>query len=127
MSLLKLYPRETLHRLLAEVAQPVTISYTAVDALPEDVAATLDQLAALSPLINVDTQLDFLVETDEVRIRAAAGGTLHFVGPPLGTEVAALVSAVVVAGRGDSGLATATRSALADLLPLTLRIFTTPT
>jgi hypothetical protein len=53
---------------------------------------------------------------------------LIFTGAPVGTELAALVSAIVVAGRGDSGLAPATRQALAGLRqPVHLEVFTTPT
>ena len=60
-------------------------------------------------------------------IRAENGRTLRFVGPPLGAEIAAMVSAVVVAGQGYAGLSAATQAALTRLTsPVHVQIFTTP-
>jgi hypothetical protein len=61
-------------------------------------------------------------------VRSQARRELVFVGAPLGLELAALVSAIIVAGRGDSGLLPKTRQALACLqVPVHLEVFTTPT
>jgi alkyl hydroperoxide reductase subunit AhpF len=82
----------------------------------------------LTPYLSVDTRLEPAAEADRVIVRGGSGSELVFVGAPLGTELPALVSAIVVAGRGDSGLASQTRQALANLRrPVHLEVFTTPT
>jgi hypothetical protein len=65
---------------------------------------------------------------DRVTVQGAAPQELVFAGPPAGTELAALVSAIVVAGRGDSGLSPHIRQSLAELSQAVhLEVFTTPT
>ena len=88
----------------------------------------LADLMALTPHVSTAVEPNPLAEADRVIVQGEHGPGLVFIGAPVGTELAALVSAVVVVGRGDSGLSDQTRQALAHLPgPLHLEVFTTPT
>jgi alkyl hydroperoxide reductase subunit AhpF len=129
MSILKIYQGQALRRALQEIISPVEVIYFAVDE-PEP-----DTLVALSDLMAVTAHLSMTTRpagpdtpADRVVVRSQAGRELVFIGAPLGLELAALVSAIIVAGRGDSGLQPETRQALARLQsPVYLEVFTTPT
>ncbi len=127
MSILKIYGGRAVQTALAEVVKPVQITYLALDQPEPDTIEALADLTALTPYVSVNVQQMPSGEVDQVIIRAENGRELVFVGPPIGTQIAAMVSAVVVAGRGYSGLSAITREALTRLTsPVYLQILTTP-
>lgn len=128
MSILKIYGGRALHGALAEIARPVQVTYRAIDQPEPDTEQALADLMSLTPYLSVDLQPELFGQVDRLTVRAEVGGELIFVGPPVGTELAALVSAIIVVGRGSSGLSVATRQTLAALpRPVHLVVFTTPT
>jgi alkyl hydroperoxide reductase subunit AhpF len=128
MPLLKIYQGQALQAALSEMVSPVQVNYTVLDQPEPDLLAALTDLKALTPHLLTSLSQDSSAEAERLVVQAENGRELVFVGAPLGLELAALVSAIVVAGRGDSGLAPATRQALAVLqTPLHLEVFTTPT
>lgn len=129
MSLLKIYRGQALRKALAEIVTPVEVVYLALDQPEPDTLAALNELISLTPFLSfTHAQLSGYEEADRVIVRGERGGEMVFAGPPIGTELAALVSAIVVAGRGDSGLSAATHERLAGLPgPVHLQVFTTPT
>jgi hypothetical protein len=129
MAILKIYQGQALEAVLAEINRPVTVTYLAlVEPEPETMAA-LAELQKLTPYLAVQTgPAGPAAEADRVTVQGQTGPALVFIGPPMGTELAALVSAIVVVGREDSGLRLETRQALAALAGLVhLEIFTAPT
>jgi alkyl hydroperoxide reductase subunit AhpF len=127
MSILKIYGGRAVQTALAEVVKPVLIIYLALDQPAPDTLEALADLTALTPYATVNVQQEPAGEVDQVVIRAENGRELRFVGPPLGTEIAAMVSAVVVAGRGYAGLSATTRAEVTRLTsPVHMLIFTTP-
>lgn len=128
MSLLKIYRSQPLQAALEEITGPVRVVYEAIEEPEPDTMAALTELAELSPYLSVAVRQSEDQLADRLRVRAETERELIFVGPPVGTELAALVSAIVVAGRGDSGLSGAIRQALAGLdEPVHLELFTSPT
>lgn len=129
MSLLKIYQGQALRQALEEIKSPVEVIYFALEQPEPDTLAALSELAALTQLLTVTIQLaPSGAAADRLVVRSHSGRELVFVGAPIGLELAALVSAIIVGGREDSGLLPATRQALAQLqTPLNLEIFTTPT
>jgi alkyl hydroperoxide reductase subunit AhpF len=128
MSLLKVYQGRALQAALAEVTRPVTVTYLALDQPESDTLQALADLIQLTPHLSVTTRQETSAAADRVIVQGQQGMGLIFEGAPLGTELAALISAIVVAGRGDSGLQTKTRQLLAGLTrPVHLEVFTTPT
>jgi alkyl hydroperoxide reductase subunit AhpF len=127
MSILKIYGGQAMQTALAEIVKPVQVIYLTLDQPAPDTIQALADLSALAPYVSIDVQQEPAAEVDQVIIRAENGRELRFVGPPLGTEIAAMVSVVVVAGRGYSGLSTTTRAALTSLTsPKLVQIFSTP-
>ena len=128
MSILKIYGGGVLQAALATLVKPVQVTYLALDQPEPDTIQVLTDLKKLTPNLAVSVQYKPLNEADRVIVAGENGRQLVFVGPPLGTELAALVSAVIVAGRTDSGLLAVTQQALTRLRsPVHLQIFTTPT
>ena len=128
MSILKIYGGRALHTALAEIVRPVYVTYEVIDQPEPHTEQALADLMKLIPDLSVELQQQPVGQADRLIVQAESGGPLIFVGPPVGTELAALVSAIIVAGRGTSGLAEATRQLLAALpKPLHLAVFTTPT
>ncbi len=128
MPILKIYEGQALKAALNEIASPMRVTYLALDEPQPDTIIALDDLAALTPHLSVTVKPDPTAEADRVIVQGEQGAALAFVGAPVGTELAALVSAIVVAGRGQSGLAPETRQALAELTrPVHMEVFTTPT
>jgi alkyl hydroperoxide reductase subunit AhpF len=129
MSLLKIYQGPILRALLDEIHSPVEVIYQALEQPEPETMAALKDLMALTLHLSVTTRPAAPeAEADRVIVQGVKGQALVFIGPPLGTELAALVSAIVVAGRGDSGLSAPTRQALAALTgPVHLEVFTAPT
>jgi alkyl hydroperoxide reductase subunit AhpF len=129
MSILKIYRGQALRQALKEIKQPVAAIYFALEQPEADTLAALSELMALTQHLSVTTQpAESHAPADRLVVRSHSGRELVFVGAPLGLELAALVSAIIVSGRGDSGLLPETRQALAQLhTPLKLEIFTTPT
>ena len=129
MALLKIYGGQALQIALNEIISPVQVTYQALEVPEPDTIAALEDLRGLTP------QLFFTVApappeaaADRVTVQSPSSQELVFLGPPVGTELAALVSAIVVAGRGASGLSGETQAALAALeQPVHLEVFTTPT
>ena len=127
MSILKIYHGQALQITLDEIVWPVEVRYLAVAQPEPDTLAALEELMALTPHLSVSTRHQQDAEADRVIVRSERGPELIFIGAPLGTELASLVSAIVVAGRGASGLSRQTRYALADLRePVYVEVFTTP-
>ena len=128
MSLLKIYQGRALQAALQEIVSPVQVDYMTLDRPEPDLLAALDDLKDLTPHLLTSVKQDSTLEVDRLVVHAENGRELIFVGAPLGLELSALVSAIVVAGRNDSGLSPETREALADLpAPVHLEVFTTPT
>lgn len=128
MSLLKIYQGQALQKVLAEIVSAVEVTYLALDQPEPDTLAALNDLKSLTPHLALMVNQAEDEEADRVIIRGKQGRELIFVGAPIGTELPALVSAVVVTGRGDSGLSAPTRQFLAGLPgPVHLEVFTTPT
>ncbi len=128
MSLLKIYNGQALREMLAEITGPVTVTYRAVETPEVDTLTALHDLMGLTPHLSLALEADEPGEADRVTVRGRQGGAMVFAGAPLGTELVALISAVVVAGRGYSGLSARTRQALVELArPVALQVFTTPT
>jgi|GEM_PF-3178072 len=129
MSILKIYRGQALRQALKAIKQPVEVIYFALEQPEPDTLAALSELMALTKHLSVTTQAaEANAPADRLVVRSHSGRELIFVGAPMGLELAALVSAIIVSGRGDSGLLPETRQALAQLnTPLKLEIFTTPT
>jgi len=128
MSLLRIYQGRALQTVLAELVRPVQVTYLALDQPEPDTLQALADLIQLTPHLSITTRQETAAVADRVIVRGEQGPGLVFEGAPLGTELAGLVSAIVVAGRGDSGLQVKTRQLLADLTrPVHLQVFTTPT
>lgn len=128
MSIMKIYRGQALQQALNEIAAPVEVIYAAIETPAGDTLAALAELMALTPYLSLTTHEGQAGEADRVVVRGERGGEMVFSGAPIGTELAALVSAIVVAGRGDSGLSAPTRERLARLPgPVHLQVFTTPT
>lgn len=128
MSTVKIYHGKALQAALDEILQPVEVLYQAADQPEADTLAALQELAQLTPHLSFTVQPQPGALADRLLVHSLRGRKLVFVGAPVGTELAALVAAVVIAGRGDSGLDAATRLALAALTALVhLEVFTTPT
>lgn len=128
MSILRIYQGQALQTALAEIVAPVQISYVALDQPEPDTLQALADLMTVAPHLAITTSHKPDGRADRVIVRGQNGRELTFIGAPLGTELAALVSAVIVAGRGSSGLSLETRRSLANLRhPVLLEVFTTPT
>lgn len=128
MSILRIYRGQALQNALSEIVAPIEVTYSAIDTPEADTLNALDELAALTPYLSVTTHGEQAGAADRVVVRGLRGGEMVFAGAPIGTELAALVSAIVVAGRGDSGLSVQSRQVLANLSsPVHLQVFTTPT
>ena len=128
MSILKIYQGQILQAALSEIVSPVHINYAAVDQPEPDLLAALTDLQALVSDMAVEITPEAALEADQLTVRGEHGPKLIFIGAPLGTELAALVSAVIVAGRGQSGLTPETKKILAGLSAAAhLQVFTTPT
>lgn len=128
MSILKIYGGRALHAVLAEMVRPVRVTYLVVDQPEPDTQQALADLMKLTANLSVELQPQPFGQVDRLLVQAETGRELVFIGPPVGTELAALVSAIIVVGRGSSGLAEATRQLLAALpRPLHLSVFTAPT
>jgi alkyl hydroperoxide reductase subunit AhpF len=128
MSLLKFLDRSPLRAALAEIRAPVTLLVILADDPLPDAWAALTDLVALSQFIRVEREDDASAEVNEVRVIGDADHGIHFLGLPMGNELAPLLSAVLVTGRRDSGLAPSIRQALRTLTdPVHVEVFTTPT
>jgi alkyl hydroperoxide reductase subunit AhpF len=128
MPILKIYQGQALQATLAEITSPVQVIYTALDQPEPDISAALADLKALIPYLSASITKNSSLEADRLVVQAKDGRALIFVGAPIGMELAALVAAIVIAGRGHSGLAPATQQALVNLsAPVQLEVFTTPT
>jgi len=128
MPLLKIYQGRRLKQALAEIVRPVRVTYVALDQPEPDTLAALAELKGLTPHLSVSIIQQPAEPADRVIVRGEHGDELVFLGPPLGTELAALVSAIIIAGRGTSGLTGPTRQALRRIQsPIYLEVFTTPT
>jgi alkyl hydroperoxide reductase subunit AhpF len=129
MSLLKIYQGQALQQALKEIKSPVEVIYWAIDRPEPDTLSALSDLMALTKYLFVTIKAaDSNAPADRVVVRSNRGRELVFVGAPLGLELAALVSAIIVTGREDSGLSPETRHSLVHLhTPVELEIFTTPT
>lgn len=145
MALLSKKDREYLTQTFAALTRPVRLVMFAQAHECEYCSETrriLDEVAALTPAIQVESH-DFVAEralADEYGIDKVpaftvevGGETPHdygirYYGIPSGYEFSSLVEDILMVSRGDSGLAPATRSALARLTaPLHLQVFVTPT
>ncbi|HXV99451.1 MAG TPA: hypothetical protein VEC93_13590 [Anaerolineae bacterium] len=128
MPILKIYQGRALQATLAEITSPVQVIYTVLDQPEPDTSAALADLKALIPYLSVNITENSSLEADRLVVQAEDGRALNFVGAPVGMELAALVAAIVIAGRGHSGLAPETRQALANLpIKVHLEVLTTPT
>ena len=128
MSILRIYRGQALQNALSEIVAPVEVTYWAIDTPEADTLNALDELAALTSYLSVTIHSGQPGQADRVVVQGQRGGEMVFAGAPIGTELAALVSAIVVAGRGDSGLSMPVRERLAGLdRPVHLEVFTTPT
>ncbi|MFZ0960070.1 MAG: hypothetical protein WAO35_04135 [Terriglobia bacterium] len=98
----------------------------------------LEELAQISDRLSLQV-FNYLLDKERVAeyaidkvpatvIRNAKDYGIRFFGLPAGHEFAALLDAILIASRGDSGLQPESREKLAQLTqPLHLQVFTTPT
>ena len=144
MALLSDADRRTVQNQLAALTRPVTLLFfTQTFGAPETATMArriLDELASLSEQVTVE-EVNVVLEKE----RAAAFGIdripaiallvdgadtrIRFLGTPAGYEFLSLIEAVLLAGRGDSGLAPESRRLMAEHLtsPLDVKVFVTPT
>lgn len=128
MPILKIYQGQALQAALAEMTAPVQVIYTALDEPEPDTMTALADLMALSPFLSVSVSQDPGADVDRLVVQPEAGREMVFLGAPVGLELAALVAAIVVVGRGHAGLTPETQHALVNLpAPVHLEVFTTPT
>lgn len=106
--------------------------------LCDETGRLLDEVAALSPLLQVrryriDEVADLAAQLGVDRVPAAvisgaAKGKLRFLGVPAGFGVGVLLEDILDCSCGDTALVEATRSALASLTEdVRLKVFVTPT
>jgi len=98
----------------------------------------LEELAQISDKLTLESY-DFLLDKEKVAeyavdkvpatvIRNGKDYGIRFIGLPAGYEFAALLDAILVVSKEDSGLLPESREKLAQLTePLHLQVFTTPT
>jgi glutaredoxin-like protein len=98
----------------------------------------LEELTQISDKVSLETY-DFLIDKEKVAeyavdkvpatvIRNGKDYGIRFYGLPAGHEFAALLDAILIVSKGDSGLQPESREKLARLTqPLHLQVFTTPT
>jgi glutaredoxin-like protein len=126
----------------AQLQNPVRLavfSQALADPESEQVRRLVEELAATSPLLSVESY-NFVLDKEKVealgipRIPAIAvlGADkdygIRFYGLPSGYEFGTLVEAILDVSRGDSGLSEETRTALKELAkPVHLQVFSTPT
>jgi glutaredoxin-like protein len=144
MALLSDSDRRTVQQQLAVLTRPVTLLFfTQTFGAPETAAIArriLDELASLSEHVSVEE-----VNTVLDKERASAFGIDHipaiailadgvdtrmrFLGAPAGYEFLSLIEAVLVAGKGDSGLTAESRQLIAENVtaPIDVKVFVTPT
>ncbi len=129
MTIIKLYDSPALQATIKQIIRPVWVTYHAVDEAEPSTLQILRDVQSYTPHLQVDVQTAAADVADRLVIWGdTPQPALTFIGAPVGTEVAALLSAIVVVGRGDSGLTAATRRQLAELTrPVQVEIFTTPT
>jgi glutaredoxin-like protein len=143
MSLLSNEDREQVRLTLAELERPVKLLFFRADqACPTcaDTEAILNELSALSDRLELEV-IDQTQDPDRAEqhgidklpaiVVTPAGGNetgVRYYGIPSGYEFSSLIEDALMVGRGDSGLAAATRQALADLVdPVHIQVFVTPT
>lgn len=126
---------------LAQLPHPVRLRLFTQSADCEtcdDTRRLLADLAALSPMLDVDEHN--LVLDAEVAARYAidrapaiavvgdADAGIRFLGAPVGHELSALLDAIVMTSARDSGLMATSRKKLARLTaPVSIQVFSTPT
>jgi alkyl hydroperoxide reductase subunit AhpF len=98
----------------------------------------LEELTQISDKLSLETH-DFLLAKEQVTeyavdkapatiIRNDKDYGIRFFGLPAGYEFAALLDAILIVSKGDSGLQPASREKLSQLAqPLHLQVFSTPT
>ncbi|MFQ5611636.1 MAG: hypothetical protein ACE5H9_05840 [Anaerolineae bacterium] len=128
MAILKIVRGQSLELVLSEITHPVRLLLTSPDSPEPELLNALADLRRLCPLISLVQRTDPGLEADTLAVVGETDRGLRFLGPPLGTELAALVSAVVVVGRRSARLPASFREALGSLnRPVRLEVFTTPT
>jgi len=102
--------------------------------------ALVEEVAALAPADKLTVEVkDFLVDTaavetykiDKIPAIAIVGAKdygIRFYGIPAGYEFSSLMDDIVTVSKGESGLAPATKAAVAKInQPVHIQVFTTPT
>jgi len=102
--------------------------------------ALIEEVAALAPADKLTVEVkDFLVDTaavetykiDKIPAIAIVGAKdygIRFYGIPAGYEFSSLMDDIVTVSKGESGLAPATKAAVAKInQPVHIQVFTTPT
>jgi len=126
----------------AQLVNPVRLavfSQALADPESEQVRRLVEELAATSPLLSVESY-NFVLDKEKVdglriaRIPAVAvlgkekDYGIRFYGLPSGYEFGTLVEAILDVSRGDSGLSEPTRAAIKELTqPVHIQVFSTPT
>lgn len=126
---------------LATLPTPVTIVFFTQTLGCEGCAPTgqiVNELASLSDRLSVE-EVNFVLDKDKVeaytidRVPALAivgkeDYGIRFVGVPAGYEFTSLLDAVMLAGRGESGLSAESKQLLAAVTETTsIQVFSTPT
>ncbi len=128
MTILRIYEGQALRATLNQITAPVQITYFALDQPELDTMTAVSDLAALTPYLSYRVEAAPTAIADRVVVQGGQGGTLTFIGAPIGTELAALVAAIVVTGRGQSGLMALTQQQLSGLNKnVRIEVFTSPT
>jgi alkyl hydroperoxide reductase subunit AhpF len=142
MSLLSTKIQADVSKALEGMAGPVKlVMFTqATQALECETRALVEEIAALAPAgkLNVEVK-DFVADTaaveayqvDKIPAIALVGAKdygIRFYGIPAGYEFSSLMDDIVTVSKGESGLAPATKAAVAKInQPVHIQVYVTPT
>jgi glutaredoxin-like protein len=141
MGLLQESDLEEIRERFAELTNPVKLLHFTQESnlqYGREARQLLEELTQISSIVSLETY-DFQNDKGKVAeygidhvpatvIRNGKDYGIRFYGLPAGFEFSALIDAILVVSKGDSGLRPETRKKLAQLTqPLHLQVFTTPT
>jgi glutaredoxin-like protein len=142
MALLSESDRQAVRARLAGITEQVTLLFfSQTFGAPETVLIAkqvLDEVVSLGDRVTLD-EANLILDKDRaaqygitdipavVLLRNGEDTRMRFLGAPAGYEFMSLIEAVVLAGTKDSGLAPASRTAIAELTePVDIKVFVTP-
>lgn len=144
MSLLSDQDRQTVSARLSEIKNPVTILFfTQTFDAPETVRVArqvLDEVVGLNDRISLE-EVNFILEKERaaqygidripavVMLRGEEDTRIRFLGAPAGYEFVSLIEALILAGTGESGLTSESKTLIATHVTeaTEILVFVTPT